>query len=69
MIDKYNVSEVRRRIEIPLADARGSDRSRDREGAESLEYATVFVKTMYYTSVEHLPGKPLVACLALAVPR
>jgi hypothetical protein len=41
---KYTVSEVRQRIERPLADARGSDRSRDREGAECLEYATVFLK-------------------------
>jgi hypothetical protein len=44
MSAKYTVSEVRQRIETPLADARGSDRSRDREGAESLEYATVFLK-------------------------
>src|SRR5580700_4508516 len=43
-LTKYPVSEVRQRIETPLADARGSDRSRDREGAESLEYATVFLK-------------------------
>jgi hypothetical protein len=30
-------SEVRRRIETSLADALGSDRSRDREGAEALK--------------------------------
>src|ERR1700693_954569 len=34
-IAKYTVSEVRQRIETPLADARRSDRSRDRDGAES----------------------------------
>jgi hypothetical protein len=43
-LTKYTVSEVRQRIETPLADARGSDRSRDREGAEFLQYATVFLK-------------------------
>jgi hypothetical protein len=31
----------RQRIKTSLADARGSDRSRDRGGAEFLEYATV----------------------------
>jgi hypothetical protein len=37
------VSEVRRRIEESLTDVR-SDRSRDREGAEALKYAMVFLK-------------------------
>ena len=32
-ISKGTISEVRQRIEIPLANARGSDQSRDREGA------------------------------------
>src|ERR1035438_4512548 len=40
----FSVSEIRQRIRKPLADARGSDRSRDREGAVASEYATRFAK-------------------------
>jgi len=38
---QYTTSEVPQRIGQPLADARGSDRSRDREGAVASEYATL----------------------------
>ena len=43
-LTKYTVSEVRQRIETPLADARVSDRSHDREGVLFSKYATVFMK-------------------------
>jgi hypothetical protein len=41
---KYTIFINTPTYQTPLADARGSDRSRDREGAESLEYATMFLK-------------------------
>jgi hypothetical protein len=35
---------MRQRIKTPLADARGSDRSHDREGMVLSKYETVFMK-------------------------
>src|ERR1035441_9861943 len=43
-LNKYVVLEVRLRIVRSLADARGSDRSRDREGAVFAEYGKVLMK-------------------------
>jgi hypothetical protein len=54
-LTKHTVSEVRQRVERPLADARGSDRSRDREGAEYLEYAAVFLKLCTKFDVSDIP--------------
>jgi hypothetical protein len=42
--EKYLVSEVRLRIARSLANARGSDQSRDRKGAIAVEYKSVFAK-------------------------
>jgi RNA polymerase sigma-70 factor (ECF subfamily) len=44
ILTESTVSEVRSRIRKPLADARGSDQSRDREGAVASEFVAAFRK-------------------------
>jgi hypothetical protein len=48
-LTRFDTSEVRQRIEKPLAEARSSDRSRDREGAECLEYTTCALSSTFRT--------------------
>jgi hypothetical protein len=52
----YTVSDVRGCIETSLAGVR-SDRNRDREGAECLEYATVFLRLRTKFDISDLPSQ------------
>jgi len=61
---RYTVSQIRARIEEPLANARGSDRSRDRQGAVFQEYESALPKWR----TKPLNAVAIASCVLLSVP-